>query len=70
MVNHPNRSMRDRHNWLVCDRHACLYSEAGMERLKSDPPRCVRHGAILNWAPEYQGMDRRTVQKLRDAMTD
>lgn len=65
MANHPNRSMRERHNWLVCDRHVCLYSERGMERLKSDPPRCVKHGAILSWASEYQGMTRPEVTAKR-----
>jgi hypothetical protein len=42
-------------HWLVCDgvtgdRGFCLYSERGASRLRSDPPRCVKHGAILEWA--------------------
>lgn len=51
-------------NWLVCDngsRHGgsvCLYSESAVARLKSDPPRCLKHGIILDWASDLRGLTR------------
>ena len=35
--------------WFVCDKNICLYSDRSMRRLKSDPCRCVKHGAILTY---------------------
>jgi hypothetical protein len=51
-------------NWLTCymrghDKgRCCLYAEASLARLRSDPPRCVKHGYILEWASELRGMSR------------
>lgn len=56
--------------WLVCDdgygERACLYSEESMERLRSDPPRCVRHGSILHWAHFLEGLTRKEARAKLD----
>jgi len=36
--------------WFTCDTGKCLYSEQTMRRLKSNPCRCVKHGALLTHA--------------------
>ena len=45
--------------WFTCDGtrdtarrkgSVCLYSEQSMRRLKSNPCRCVKHGALLTYA--------------------
>lgn len=53
-------------NWLMCDHHRgetpCLYSQASLRRMKGDPPRCIRHGNILDWAPSLNGMTREQIK--------
>jgi hypothetical protein len=44
--------------WFKCDKGVCLYDQAGVERLKSDPARCIKHGAILNSDASYDGLTR------------
>jgi hypothetical protein len=44
--------------WLVCDDGVCLYNENSLRRIKSDPPRCIKHGAILFTRTELNGMSR------------
>lgn len=46
--------------WLVCDEGICLYADdRRIDRLKSDSPRCIKHGALLfpGWC--LDGMTRR-----------
>lgn len=48
--------------WLMCDK-GCLYSEKGMSHLNSDPPRCIKHGEILEWRHWLYGLDRKQAQE-------
>lgn len=61
---------REPEKWLVCTDgyggRRCLYSERGMESLRSDPPRCVRHGSILLWAHELDGLSRKEARAKLD----
>lgn len=41
--------------YVACD-HGCLYTERSMRRLKGDPPRCIKHGSILEWVSWLSGM--------------
>jgi hypothetical protein len=53
--------------WCVCDykrdENPCLYSEQSIRRLKSDPPRCIKHGNILDYAPSLEGMTREQIRR-------
>lgn len=55
-------------HWLVCENYGksfCLYDERAAGRLKGDPARCVKHGAILNWAPHATiGKSRKEAREL------
>jgi hypothetical protein len=54
-------------HWCLCDHHRgenpCLYSERGVGKLKSDPPRCIKHGNILDYAPSLNGMTREQIKR-------
>lgn len=41
--------------WLECEDGGCLYAEESTYKLKSDPPRCIRHGAILTHSYDLYG---------------
>jgi hypothetical protein len=70
--------------WLICENASsfgggfsgggggyCLYDADRAKRLKSDPYRCVKHGAILDWAGfRFDGMTRKEVRRLIDADAD
>ena len=54
--------------WFVCDvmnryETPCVYSNEAVGKLRSDPPRCVRHGALLFSTARYDGWTREQVQK-------
>ena len=55
--------------WCICDYQAsigekpCLSSERGVSKLKADPPRCIKHGNILDYAPSLNGMSREQVRQ-------
>lgn len=37
--------------WFICSvaqGNACLYSQSSVDRMPTDPPRCIRHGQILD----------------------
>ena len=54
--------------WMVCDvtdrnETRCLFDEETAMRL-GDPPRCIRHGALLFNAPRsLDGLSRETARK-------
>jgi hypothetical protein len=43
----------------MCERGICLYSEASINRLRNDPPRCIKHGEILGPVYDLYGLDRK-----------
>lgn len=46
--------------WLTCDEGVCLYADdRRIGRLKSDVPRCIKHGAILSPGWRLAGLSRR-----------
>jgi hypothetical protein len=53
--------------WCVCDNlryegdPVCLYAEASLRKMKSD--RCIKHGAILDYAPSLNGMTREQIKR-------
>lgn len=54
--------------WCICDYHRgenpCLYSEQSIRRLRGDPPRCIKHGNILDYAGyQYDGMTREQIRR-------
>ena len=52
--------------WFVCDESRqtpCIYSNEAVGKLKSDPPRCIRHGSLLFSTARHDGMTRAEVEK-------
>jgi hypothetical protein len=52
--------------WFVCDERRgtpCIYSNEALGKLKSDPPRCIRHGALLFSTARHDGMSRSDVER-------
>jgi hypothetical protein len=62
----PRRTKR----WHVCDEMhepPCIYDDSTVHRLRSDPLRCVRHGALLFYQKAYDGQTREQIrQRMRD----
>jgi hypothetical protein len=61
-----------RNHWMVCDVGAsrketpCLFDEATALR-RGDPPRCIRHGALLFSDTTLNGMTREQArERIRD----
>jgi hypothetical protein len=55
--------------WMVCDitdrrETQCLFDEETALRKLGDPPRCIRHGALMFAAPHYlDGLSREAARK-------
>jgi hypothetical protein len=43
--------------WLICDQGICLYRETARV------DRCIKHGAILTYVPEYFGLSEREARR-------
>lgn len=54
-------------DWLVCDKGICLYNEHSLKRLKTDVPRCIKHGAILTDEPQLRSLPRAAARKVLNA---
>jgi hypothetical protein len=55
-------------HWLICEpmsnERPCLYEERrALRHLKSDPPRCIKHGALLFSQSYYNGWAREDVRR-------
>ena len=55
--------------WFICDclgsrrDTPCIYSGEAVEKLKTDPLRCIRHGNLLFSSAYYDGWSRREVER-------
>ena len=47
--------------WRSCDERICLYN--GTKGRAADMDRCVKHGAILTYAHDLQGLTRGEARK-------
>lgn len=59
--------MISRRHWMICDdtKSPCMFDEeAALKR--GDPPRCIRHGALLFSERRYDGLSREQARKLLD----
>jgi hypothetical protein len=57
-------------HWMVCDvtdkrQTRCLFDENTALK-RGDPPRCIRHGALLFSASYLDGMERKEARKRLD----
>jgi hypothetical protein len=54
-------------SYLICDARSnetpCVYCETSLRKLRSDPPRCIKHGNILFTETAFNGLDRREIRK-------
>jgi hypothetical protein len=57
-----------KNRWMVCDvtdrnEKSCLFNE---ESARGDPPRCIRHGALLFGAKHLDGLSQDAARKQLD----
>lgn len=53
--------------WFVCDENhetQCIYTNEAVDKLKTDPIRCIRHGALLFSSKAHDGMSRAEIEKV------
>jgi hypothetical protein len=52
------------HLWWICedDNSPCVFSNYATRHLKSDPLRCIRHGALMFSSCHYDGMTKAQVK--------
>lgn len=53
--------------WAVCDathgENPCLYSQNGIQKLKGNHARCIKHGNLLDYFPSLDGMTREQIRR-------
>jgi hypothetical protein len=67
----PYRLGAESLGFLVCDRGVCLYVDRpafGVPCRRESPHRCIRHGALLTYVPEYTGLSEGEARKRHRAV--